>query len=93
MIEYFEIARNKNPIWFWPVLLGVVVFGVLVRVAFSISIWSRGLTADAHFFDMSSAFIASGKGYETLSGDQPRITRLLLVDTGLLRLPGPSLNR
>ena len=46
-----------------------MVIGVLVRITLSLSIWSRGLTADAHFFHVSAAFLASGKGYETLSGD------------------------
>jgi hypothetical protein len=73
----------RNPIWFWPVLLGVVIFGVCVRIAFAISIWSRGLTADAKFFHVSAAFIASGKGYETLSGDptanHPPIFSLILA--------------
>ena len=81
-----RVLRDRsrgNPFWFWPVLLGVVVFGVLVRVAFAISIWSRGLTADGHFFHVSAAFIASGKGYETLSGDptanHPPVFSLILA--------------
>ncbi len=72
-----------TPSWFWPALLGVVVVGVLVRVAFAISIWSHGLTADAQFFHGSAAFIANGKGYETLAGhptaNHPPVFPLLLA--------------
>jgi 4-amino-4-deoxy-L-arabinose transferase-like glycosyltransferase len=62
----------------------------MVRVAFAISIWSRGLTADAHFFHVSAAFLASGKGYETLSGDptanHPPVFSLILALFDLLGL-------
>ncbi len=60
-----------------------MALGIAVRVAFAISVMSRGLTADAKFFHVSAAYLASGKGYETLSGhptaNHPPVFSLLLA--------------
>jgi 4-amino-4-deoxy-L-arabinose transferase-like glycosyltransferase len=79
-----------NPAWFWPTLLGMVAFGIAVRIAFAISIMSRGLTADAKFFHTSAAYLANGNGYEAVSGhataSHPPIFPLLLAIFDLLGL-------
>jgi hypothetical protein len=77
-----------DPAWFRPALIGTVVLAVFVRVAFAISIMSRGLTADANFFHVSAAYLANGKGYDTVAGSptavHPPIFPLILAVFDLL---------
>jgi hypothetical protein len=63
-----ESSQLSDPRWFRAALFGVVTLGAIVRVAFALSVKSRGLTADASFFHVAAENIASGKGYVTYSG-------------------------
>lgn len=59
----FKDRSQSDPSWFWPLLIGVVVAGAIVRVAFALSVMSRPLPADAGFFHVAAAGLVHGKGY------------------------------
>jgi 4-amino-4-deoxy-L-arabinose transferase-like glycosyltransferase len=61
----FRDRLRRDPSWFRPTLFGVVALGAIVRIAFAISVMSRVLSGDAHFFHTTAAQIANGKGYPT----------------------------
>ena len=86
-----------NPAWFRPALIGVVAIGTVTRIAFAISVMSRGLTADANFFHVSAAYIARGKGYDTLAGsptaNHPPVFSVMLAVFDLLHLQSVGTQR